>query len=160
MFTVEAIGCTIIPHVNIIPYNNMEKVIGILPLGGRFSVDFDQKTFVGHSRIKWGGVLHEYLKMAKINKTINSLRSQGYGDYEVVIENKFFWNGTKYEIIFDRNYHNNGKKGKFTVKTGSESTYLACDDAMKEVINQMAWEIGYPDSKKHCDYSARLADDI
>ena len=63
MFTVEAIGCTIIPHVNIIPYNNMEKVIGILPLGGRFSVDFDQKTFVGHSRIKWGGVLHECLKI-------------------------------------------------------------------------------------------------
>ncbi len=138
--------------VYIAPYNNFENALELFPYSNKISASFKG----GHNIDRWSGVLQECLVFAKFIKSYVRACPYNLNGIEVVEEVKFLWPSTKNEIILDRSYRDNGKKAKITIKTGAASSlggaYLACEDDIKELIMQMAREIGIYEAQKKCDY--------
>jgi hypothetical protein len=106
--------------------------------------------------------MQECLRFAKFIKTYRNSSPEQLKDYEIVEELKFLWPHTKNEIIIDRNFHDNGKKAKITIKTGATNiaggAYFACENDIKELIVKMASELGINEAQKKCEYWSAFAD--
>ena len=144
--------------VSIAPYTNFKDALRLFPLGDRITASFKG----GHNNNRWNGVMQECLRFAKFIKTYRNSSPEQLKDYEIVEELKFLWPHTKNEIIIDRNFHDNGKKAKITIKTGATNiaggAYFACENDIKELIVKMASELGINEAQKKCEYWSAFAD--
>lgn len=151
-------------YVHIHPFNNINDVLGLFPYCYKraFSANFNIKDGAHNNVLRWGGIMCELMKVAKFHKTL-MYNPSIFADYKIVIENKLFMGSLKYEISLDTNYHENGYKGKITIKTGQPSqsgggTYLACENEIKDLVRHMYYDIGSTETEKHCKEYSRFAD--
>ncbi len=165
MLKIETSGCYISNiHVHIRPFNNIKDVLGLFPFsyGRYFEANFNIKDGAHNNILRWGGIMGELMKVAKFHKTLISNRAI-FSDYKIEIENKFLMGSLKYKISLDTSFHDDGYKGKITIKTGQPSTewgttYLACEKEIENLIRHMYYDIGLIETEKHCQEYSRFAD--
>lgn len=165
MLKIEIPGFNILKiHVYIHPFDNIKDVLGLFPFsyGRCFEANFHIKDGAHHSILRWGGIMGELLKVAKFHKTLMCNRAI-FSDYKIEIVNKFLMGSLKYTISLDTSFHDNGYKGKITIRTGQPSTgwgatYLACEKEIENLIRTMYYDIGLIETEKHCQEYSRLAD--
>ncbi len=165
MIRIETLGIYIPKvFVHIKPFNNIKDVLSMFPCCYKrsFSANFNIKDGAHNNILRWGGIMGELMKVAKFHKTL-MYNPSIFSDYKIVIENKFFMGVLKYEISLDTDFHEDGYKGKITIKTGQPSsdwgtTYLACEKEIENLVRHMYYDIGLTETQKYCQEYSKYAD--